>query len=270
MRLLNGRELSGYVKVRQAKAVRSLKQANGITPGLAIIMTTDNPSIETYVRLKQAYADEMGVSFQLHRPKQADVPALMKQLQADTSIHGVVLQLPLADPAQTDDFCQLIPPAKDIDGLNPQADYDGATATAVNWLLTGYGIDLAGKKLVIIGQGKLVGQPLLKLWQNSKFDVVAMDKDNLSKQTIKQAQVVVTATGRPSLLKADDLAAKAVVVDAGSACVDGQLAGDIDPEVYQKRDDLIITPKFGGLGPVTINVLFENLLTAAQKTIPPS
>lgn len=265
MRFLNGRQIADFVQVRQTKAVARLKQTSGQTPGLAIIVTTDNQSINTYVNLKQAYAEAIGVNFVQHRVSQAELPSLMSKLKTDKTIHGVVLQLPLADPTETDKLCKLIPAVKDIDGLNPASSYDGATAQAVNWLLTGYNIELKDKRIVVIGQGKLVGAPLLKIWQAGQLAVKAMDKDNLSRSSIKQAQVIVTATGQPNLLQADDIGPRAVVVDAGSACVDGQIAGDLDPQIYQNRDDLTITPKIGGLGPVTIAVLFENLLAAAEQ-----
>ena len=123
------------------------------------------------------------------------------------------------------------------------------------------------KRIVIVGQGKLIGQPLSNLWQLADLNIEAMDKHSLCFETIKQADIIVTATGQPGSLKAIHFKDKAVVIDAGSASVDGRLIGDIDPNIYETRDDLKITPQKGGVGPLTIAVLFENLITASRRNI---
>ena len=267
MKFLDGRELAGFVEVRQTKAVRSLKQAHRIVPGLAIITTTEDPLIDSYIRLKQKYAARIGAKLDLHRVSQSEVVHLLKQLNSDPQSHGIVIQLPLADISQTDKLCQLISPAKDVDGLNPASSYDSATATAINWLLAGHGINLVGKKIVIIGKGRLVGEPLTDIWQKSKLEVQAMDKDDLSWQVVREAEVVIAATGQAGLVTSEHLADGAVVIDAGTTVEKGQISGDISPDVYEQRHDLIIAPKQGGVGPLTVAVLFENLIAAARTTL---
>ena len=265
MKYLDGLELASFIEPRQVKAVSALKQAHGVVPGLAIITTTKDPLIDGYVKLKQRYASRIGANFSLHRISQTDIAGLIKHLNQDPETHGIVIQLPLDDKSETDELCQLVSPAKDVDGLNPDSDYDSATATAITWLLAGYNIDLVGKKIVIIGKGKLVGEPLADIWQKAKLEVQAMDRGDLSWQTVEQAEVVITATGQPSLVSSEHLAQGAVVVDAGIAIEKGQAAGDIDSAVYQERDDLTITPQKGGVGPLTIAVLFENLIAATRQ-----
>ncbi len=266
MRFLDGRELVGFIKTRQIKTLETLNRATGIVPKLTIIITLEDRVIDTYVKLKEKYGDEIGASITVYRIKQAEVPALLDKLNKDNSVHGIIIQLPLAEPNETDKLCRLISPQKDVDGLNPASNYDSATATAINWLLAGYGIDLHEKELVIVGQGKLVGKPLLKIWQQSKLRVAAMTESDLSFEKIKQANIIITAAGKPELIKAEHLAKDAVVVDAGTTSVDGNLIGDVDPNVYKTRDDLTITPLKGGVGPVTIAVLFEHLIIAGTAT----
>ena len=266
MRLLDGRELAGFIQARQAKKVRSLKQSAKIIPRLAIVKTTDDPVSEIYIKLKASYAQGIGVEVDIHRVEQADIAALMKQLD-QPDIQGIIIQLPLADPGETGEICRLIPVDKDVDGLNADSSYVSATATAVNWLLAGYGIDLSSKRIVILGSGKLVGKPLLELWRKAQLKVTSMDEHNVDWQQVKQADLLVTATGQAKLIQPHHLGEQAIVVDVGAQYVDGQLVGDVDPAIYQTRDDLTITPIKGGVGPLTICVLFENLLTAALRQV---
>lgn len=266
MRLLDGRELAGFIQARQARKVRSLKQSAKTTPRLAIIKTTDNPVNETYIKLKAGYAQAIGVEVDVHHTKQADIAALMKRLD-QPDIQGIIIQLPLAKPGETEEICRLIPMDKDIDGLDKGSPYVSATATAVNWLLAGYGIDLSDKRIVILGSGKLVGKPLLELWRKAQLKVTSMDEHNVDWQQVKQADLLVAATGQAKLIQSHHVAERAIIVDVGVQSVNGQLIGDIDPEIYRTRDDLTITPAKGGVGPLTICVLFENLLTATLRQV---
>ena len=171
MRYLNGRELRDFVKERQAHQVRGLIQHFKVQPRLAIIQTTDDVVTNVYTRLKQSYGQDIRIVVDLHKVALAEAPALIKQLNDDPSVQGIVVQLPLSDPAQTDEVVDLIDPAKDVDGLGRDAKWDSATAVAINWLLAGYNVDLANKKIAIVGQGRLVGGPLTKMWRNSGYDV---------------------------------------------------------------------------------------------------
>src|SRR5579883_3312209 len=157
MKELSGRELAGYIKERQARDVRSLRQGLGIVPRLAIIITVDHPAIVTYVRMKQRYGADILAAVDVHRIEQAEAPALITRLNADPTVHGIIVQLPLADPSETNMICDLVAPTKDVDALGARATLDPATPLAILWLLAGYNIDLAGKHIVLVGRGKLVG-----------------------------------------------------------------------------------------------------------------
>jgi methylenetetrahydrofolate dehydrogenase (NADP+) / methenyltetrahydrofolate cyclohydrolase len=266
MKLLNGSELAAFIKERQAKQVRALKQAHDLEPKLAIVVTVDNPVIEVYLRLKQKYGQEIGVDVELHRIKQTEVRELLNKLSNDQSIHGIIVQLPLEDPSETDEIVRLVAPDKDIDGLGDKPAFDPATPLAILWLLSGYNIDLAGKDVVLVGRGKLVGAPLEKILLSSNVQpriVVKETPDGPGE--IRKADVVISATGVPGLIKPDMLKQGAVVVDAGVASEGAKTVGDIAPEVYEQRDDLTITPAKGGVGPLTVSALFENVIRAAQR-----
>ena len=263
MRYLNGRELRDFVKERQAHQVRGLIQHFKVQPRLAIIQTTDDVVTNVYTRLKQSYGQDIRIVVDLHKVALAEAPALIKQLNDDPSVQGIVVQLPLSDPAQTDEVVDLIDPAKDVDGLGRDAKWDSATAVAINWLLAGYNVDLANKKIAIVGQGRLVGGPLTKMWRNSGYDVTPLDDTcrNLTNALVDK-DVVVTATGVPRLITTNMLKSGAVVVDAGVADDNGQTVGDVDDAVYS-RDDLTITPQKGGVGPLTIAALMDNVIRAS-------
>jgi methylenetetrahydrofolate dehydrogenase (NADP+)/methenyltetrahydrofolate cyclohydrolase len=154
-----------------------------------------------------------------------------------------------------------IPLAKDVDGLRGKT--DTATAMAIHWLLTGYGVELPNLKLAIVGRGKLVGAPLLKMWTESGYDVTIFHRgDDLSQ--LVDYDVIVTATGVPGLITSAHLKQGAVVVDAGTASENGVIKGDISDEVRAERDDLTITPNIGGVGPLTVAMLFENVIRSAS------
>jgi len=262
---LNGRELAGYIKERQAHDVRSLRQAHLIQPKLAIVQTKDDPVIDTYVRLKKRYGADILIDVDIHRVTQHEAPALLHQLNADMNVHGIIVQLPLADPAQTDAIVSLVAPEKDVDALGPSAQFDPATPMAILWLLAGYNIDFAGKKVLLIGRGKLVGAPLEKILRASDVDVSVADRSTADlRATALEADIIVTATGSPAVLHADMIKQGAVVVDAGVASEGGKTVGDLAPDVYE-RDDLAITPTKGGVGPLTVCALFENVIRAARR-----
>lgn len=267
MKLLNGTDLAGYIKERHARQVRDLR-ANRIYPKLAIIQVKDDPVIDTYVRLKRQYGADVGADVEVHRPKQPAVPELVKQLNNSDNIHGIIIQLPLADPFETDYLVNLVTPEKDVDALGTKPFFEPATPMAILWLLSGYNIELGmGKKILLIGRGKLVGAPLERILKNSGYDVEVIDREipDLAATTL-QADIIITATGSPAILYPDMIKHGAVVVDAGVASEEGKTVGDLDESVYE-RPDLTITPQKGGVGPLTVCALFENVIRAAQNKL---
>lgn len=267
MKVLNGRELAEFIKERQAHDVRALRQAHNIFPKLAIVVTVDNPVIDVYMRVKNQYGADILIDVDIHRVSQNEAPGLIEQLNNDPSVHGVIVQLPLERPEQTDAIVDLVAPEKDVDALGKNAIYDPATPMAILWLLAGYNIDLQGKKVLLIGKGKLVGAPLEKIFKSSGIDVAVADRSttDLKSETL-QADIIITATGSPAILYADMIKEKAVVVDAGVAGEEGKTVGDLAEDVYN-RDDLTITPTKGGVGPLTVCALFENVIRAARQRI---
>ncbi len=277
MKELNGAEIAGYMKANQAHTVKALRSRK-VRPKLVIIRDNNIPVINKYVKLKQRYGSDIGV--EVEDWLRDDVKTAIEEANNDPNVHGIIVQLPLKDMSSVDEIVARITPQKDVDGLasdihardNVENEYsshdiifESATATAINWLLAGYDINLANSKIAIVGRGRLVGRPLIRMWQNSGYDVTAFGRaSNLSE--LRNYQVIVTATGVPHLITSEMVAPGATIVDAGTASEGGVLVGDIDDAVRERQDLAAITPKIGGVGPLTVTTLFEHVLIAASKT----
>jgi methylenetetrahydrofolate dehydrogenase (NADP+)/methenyltetrahydrofolate cyclohydrolase len=267
MKSLNGSEIAGYIKERQAQQVRRLKQSLNILPKLSIVMTIDIPVIDIYVHLKQSYGTDIQVEVDVHRVDQANIERLIFELNEDKSVHGIIIQLPLAVTTHTDRILNLVEPKKDVDGLGEKPAFTPATPLAILWLLSAYNIELKGKSILLVGHGKLVGAPLEKLLLSTGITPKVADAqtENL-KQKVLEAEILITATGSPGLITTDMIMQNAVVIDAGLSSENGKTKGDVVPEVYSERADLTITPIKGGVGPLTVSALFENVIQAAERS----
>ena len=290
-KVLSGRELAGFIKERQDHEVKMLR-SNKIRAKLVIVRDSNNPVITKYVDLKRQYGEDIGIEVVDEFVDESDPTERLKKLHevvraavADDSVSGIIVQLPLIDQDTTDEIVADIPAIKDVDGLsntysdlvehedglitidNPDTrehHFDSATATAILWLLAGHNIDFENKRIAVVGRGKLVGKPLMSMWTKSG-NVVHVFHRGSDFSKLKDFDVIVTATGAPHLITNEMIRPGAVVVDAGTASEQGKLVGDISDEIRARNDLGAITPKVGGVGPLTINVLFENVIIAASK-----
>lgn len=265
MKILDGSELAGYIKERQLKQVRGLRQSWRVIPRLAIMRSGENEVIDTYVNLKTEYGEDINVVVDVYNLPETELLQKIKQLNNDGNVHGIIVQLPLTDNSMVDELLNAVSPEKDVDGLGKNSIFTPATAMAIDWLLVGYNIDLQYKKIAIVGNGRLVGAPLAKLWNKDWYDVTVYDSKtkNLAEE-LNQADLIVSATGVPGLITADMVKNGAVVVDAGTTSEHGKIVGDVASGV-RERQDITITPKVGGVGPLTIAALFDNVIAAARK-----
>ena len=271
MKELNGRELAGFIKERQAHQVAGLTTK----PKLLILRDSDNPVIIKYVNLKKKYGEDIGIEVVDFYAKPASTiseqgtnanDALRAEIiraNTDPTIHGIIIQLPLVDKTATDELCNLIVPEKDVDGLGEHAKFDSATATAINWLLTGYDINLKNSNIALVGRGKLVGAPLYRMFTNSGYHVDLFHRgSDLTK--LNQYDIIITATGIPGLIVNSMVKPGACIVDAGTASENGVLKGDVSDDVRARTDLTAITPIVGGVGPLTVTCLFDHGIQAAQ------
>lgn len=281
MKILSGAEIADYMKENQAHKARNLK-ARKVQPRLVIIRDSDNPVIMKYVTLKQRYGDDIGVVVEDWLV--SDVAEAIEKANQDPNVHGVIVQLPLQNKEQTDAILQKIALEKDVDGLaraalatqkdaenyssgdiiSSENTFESATATAINWLLAGYDVRLDGKKIALVGRGRLVGAPLERMWRDSGYDVTVF-RSHSDLNQLAEFDVIVSATGVPHLIKDEMIKPGAVIVDAGTASEDGVLVGDVDEAVREDEAVAAMTPKIGGVGPLTVTALFEHVLMAAER-----
>lgn len=273
MRFLNGAELRDFIKERQAKQVRALRQSWRVFPKLVIFYSSKNPVTETYMRLKENYGADILVEVERREVEISKLKEEIQKANIDEDIHGIIVQLPLENKNgeklsknETEAILSEISKEKDVDGLNG-GNFIPATAQAINWLLAGYNISLENKKIAVVGQGKLVGAPLSKMFEDSGVDVSKFDELNSSdmKEKLKDFDVVITAVGKPGLITSEMLKNKAVVVDAGTASENGKIKGDVEDSVRELREDLTTTPIKGGVGPLTVASLIDNVIVATRK-----
>ncbi len=258
MKILSGQELADFIKARQVGQVSTLKTR----PKLLIIRDSNNPVITKYVNLKKEYGEDIGVSVEDYLATSTDdIATKIHAANTNPSISGIILQLPILEKDKTNELCNLIASEKDVDGLGKNANYDSATATAINWLLAGYDIKLNTAKIAIVGRGKLVGAPLYQMFTDSNYNVSLFHRgDDLTK--LNQYDIIITATGIPGLISDSMVKPGAVVIDAGTASEDGVLKGDVSTEVRNRTDLTAITPITGGVGPLTITCLFDHVIQA--------
>lgn len=267
MKLLDGSEIAGYVQERQAKQVRNLRQAHAVIPRLVIVKTTDDPVIELYVRMKQAYGSDIGVDVDVRSTTMDSLEQTIGEANADMSVHGIIVQLPLADPGATEAMLNLVDSSKDVDGLSSSTLFTPATALAIDWLINGYNITLKDKRIAVVGAGRLVGSPVAALWRSYGYNVTIFDeKSGDIVKKLRRFPVIITATGTPGLIKSQSVQPGAVVVDASTASESGKILGDVDQDV-RERSDITITPVKGGVGPLTVCALFDNVIRAARASL---
>lgn len=280
MKILDGKAVS--LKVKESVKVRAdeLKKF-GIEPTLAVVLVGEDKASQTYVRAKEKACNEYGIKSVAHRlsenTTQNELLALINVLNLDDSIHGILVQLPLPKHIDTNVVLAAIDPRKDVDGFHAVnvgklvSGLDGfvpCTPLGVMEILKEYGIDVAGLNAVVIGRSNIVGKPMANLLLNASATVtVTHSKTKNLKEICKNADLIVAAIGRPFFLKADMVKDGAIVVDVGiNRLDDGRLVGDVDfDEVAPKCS--YITPVPGGVGPMTIAMLLNNTILAAQAKI---
>lgn len=280
MKILDGKAVS--LKVKESVKVRAdeLKKF-GVEPTLAVVLVGEDKASQTYVRAKEKACNEYGIKSVAHRlsenTTQNELLALINVLNLDDSIHGILVQLPLPKHIDTNVVLAAIDPRKDVDGFHAVnvgklvSGLDGfvpCTPLGVMEILKEYGIDVAGLNAVVIGRSNIVGKPMANLLLNASATVtVTHSKTKNLKEICKNADLIVAAIGKPFFLKADMVKDDAIVVDVGiNRLDDGRLVGDVDfDEVAPKCS--YITPVPGGVGPMTIAMLLNNTILAAQAKI---
>lgn len=277
-RVLDGKALAARMEAKLTAEVAKVAAASGgNVPGLAVVLVGDDQASAIYVKRKAEACRRAGMrSFEHIIPAattEAHVVDLVRKLNADPNVHGILVQLPLPDHVRKKAVLQSISPSKDVDAFHAESmghaligDETMAPCTpqGVLLLLDEAGIQLPGTEVCIVNHSNLIGKPLAALLINRDATVTVCHKQtkDLAAHT-RRADVVVSATGVPGIITADKVRAGAVVVDVGIARVGGKVVGDVAPDVWEKA--AWVTPVPGGVGPMTIAVLLQNTMRAFRQ-----
>ena len=275
--LIDGRAVAKALKEEIAQRTQAMI-AQGVTPHLAVVLVGEDPASQVYVRNKENGCIKAGIRSTVIRLEedctQQELEETVKRLNADASVDGILVQLPLPKHLNEASVLRLIDPDKDVDGfhamnsgrlMNGQPGFVPCTPLGVMKLLEAYGIDPAGKHAVVIGRSNIVGKPMamLLLRANATVTICHSRTQNLAEIT-RQADILVAAVGRANFVTADMVKAGTAVIDVGINRVDGKIVGDVDFDEVSGVAGYI-TPVPGGVGQMTIAMLLANTLDAAAK-----
>ena len=277
--ILDGKIVSAKRRAELKEKISKFSDEHGFVPGLAVIIVGDNPASVVYVRNKKKACDEVGInSYVIQLPEDVSEAELIKEitvLNSDDNVQGILVQLPLPKHIREDVIINSISPCKDVDAFHPYnvgkiltGDYTflPCTPAGVMAMLEHYNISICGKKCVVIGRSNIVGKPmaLLLLEKNGTVTVCHSRTEDLRSE-VKGADILVVAVGKPEFITGDMIKPGAVVVDVGiNRTEQGKLVGDVD---FATASEVAayISPVPGGVGPMTITMLLQNTLTAAEN-----
>jgi methylenetetrahydrofolate dehydrogenase (NADP+)/methenyltetrahydrofolate cyclohydrolase len=278
--LLDGKRLAEEIKEKLRERISKLARP----PKLAVILVGEDPASKTYVAGKERDCREVGIDFQLFHfaegAREEEIIQTIQMLNDDSSVHGVIVQLPLPPPLSADKLLLHIDPDKDVDGLHPlnvgklwlgrydfERDLLPCTPKGIIKLLDYYSVPIAGRYVVIVNRSNLVGKPLAKLMLDRDATVtICHSKTPSLLEKMREADILVTAVGRRPKFVVGPEAVKegATVVDVGMNFVEGRLVGDVDFERVKEKVSYI-TPVPGGVGPMTRAMLLQNVVTVAER-----
>ena len=276
--IIDGKLLAKKIRSNLKVECDELKK-EGITPKLAVIMVGDDPASKVYVRNKSKACNEIGIEYQEYlldeSTKQEDLIGLIKRLNEDKTVNGILLQSPVPKQLDINRAFKAITYLKDVDGFTPSSvgklcigedTFVSCTPLGVIKMFEEYNIDLNGKDVVILGRSNIVGRPLIQccLQQNATVTICHSKTKNLKEHT-KRADVIISAIGQPKFVTADMVKDGVVIIDVGiNRNEDGKLVGDVDFKNVEKKASYI-TPVPGGVGPMTIAMLMYNVIKATKE-----
>lgn len=286
---LDGKKTASQIRARIAEQVRDFVNRTGVQPCLAAILVGDDPASQVYVKNKETACASVGIASRLIRlpatTSQAELVSEIQRLNADTLVHGVLVQLPLPAHLDSQSVLDQVAPGKDVDCFHPEnvglmsqerPRFLPCTPHGVLQILQAYGLQTAGRHVVVVGRSEIVGKPMAALlsqkcgpcgpeYGNATVTLCHSRSTDLDQQ-LRQADVVVAAIGQPKRIRGEQLKPGAVVIDVGINRVATGLVGDVDYESCAAVASAI-TPVPGGIGPLTVAMLLENTVRAARASI---
>ena len=276
--IIDGKELAKKTRQNLKLECDELKK-EGINPKLAVIMVGDNPASKVYVKNKSKACQEVGIEYEEYlldsNIKQEELIKLIKKLNEDKTINGILLQSPIPNGLDINEAFRTIDYKKDVDGFHPmnvgklalgQDTFVSCTPYGVMRMFEEYNIDLCGKNVVILGRSNIVGKPLTQCCLNKNATItVCHSKTQNTKKLTKEADIVISAIGKPKFITEDMIKEGAIVIDVGiNRDENGKIVGDVDFENVKQKASYI-TPVPGGVGPMTVAMLINNVIKAAKN-----
>ncbi|MBO4979633.1 MAG: bifunctional methylenetetrahydrofolate dehydrogenase/methenyltetrahydrofolate cyclohydrolase FolD [Clostridia bacterium] len=280
-KIIDGKAISAQVRAELADETKIFEKENGFLPGLAVVIVGDDPASHVYVRNKARACEEIGYYSETHRlPKetsQEELEALIDRLNTDKKIHGILVQLPLPKHLDEEKILLKISPEKDVDAFHPynvgkimigNYSFLPCTPAGIMVLLERSGIDITGKKCVVVGRSNIVGKPMAMLLLHANGTVTVCHSRTKDLAAVcREADILVAAIGKAEFFGADMVKEGAVVIDVGmNRNAEGKLVGDVNFAAVEPLASYI-TPVPGGVGPMTITMLMKNTLTAAKQSL---
>lgn len=278
-RKLDGTATAKAIREEVARGAAEFHARRGLAPGLTVVLVGDDEASHVYVRGKEKAAKEAGfVSTVLRLPAttgEAEILDVVKRLNADVAVHGILVQLPLPAPLDPEPVLDLVPPEKDVDGLTERsmgrllrgrAGHVPCTPRGIMQLLERYGVQIPGRRAVVIGRSTLVGLPMSLLLARKGIDAtvtMAHSRTPNMVQVCREADIIIAAAGAAHMITAEHVKPGAAVVDVGVSRSESGIVGDVDFDAVQAVAGAI-TPMPGGTGPMTIACLLENTVDAAR------
>lgn len=276
--IIDGKELAKKIRANLKIECDELKKKN-IKSKLSVIMVGEDPASKVYVRNKSRACEDVGIEYEEYlldvNTTQKELIELIKKLNNDKTINGILLQSPIPSNLDINEAFRTISPQKDVDGFNPvnvgklvlnQDTFVSCTPYGIMKMLEEYDIDLTGKNVVILGRSNIVGKPLIHCCLNKNATVTSChSKTQNIAQKAKEADVLISAIGKANFVTADMVKDGAVVIDVGINRLDnGKITGDVDFESVKEKASYI-TPVPGGVGPMTIAMLMNNVIKATRR-----
>ena len=280
-KVLDGKKIAANIRAEIGEEVESFVSQTGIVPHLAAVLVGENPASEVYVRNKQRACDEAGIASGLHRladtATQSELLALIDELNQDRAVHGILVQLPLPEQIAEAEIQEAICPSKDVDAFHPEnvgrmvqgkPRFLPCTPQGIQQLLVREGIEIAGRRVVVIGRSDIVGKPIACMLSNRGTGgdatvTLCHSKTEALDSIAREAEILIVAIGQPEFVTAAMVRQGAVVIDVGIHRTDDGLVGDVDYAAVSQIAGAI-TPVPGGVGPLTVAMLLRNTLRAAE------
>lgn len=280
--IIDGRAIAKRIREEVAGGVASLKARTKTAPKLSVVLVGEDPASQIYVRNKEKACEEVGIATETRRIpasiKQKELKEIVRQLNQDKLVHGILVQLPLPSGLDANEIIEAISPEKDVDGLHPlnlgkllkgeDPLFIPCTPQGIVELILSTGVEIKGKEAVVVGRSNIVGKPvsILLLQRHATVTICHTRTRDLGEVT-RRAEILVAAAGSPGMIHGDMVREGAIVIDVGANRVGEKVVGDVDFDSAKEKASCI-TPVPGGVGPMTIAMLLKNTLKAAELRIP--